>query len=610
MPKINKIKIKNFRSIRSIELDTDEISIIVGNNDCGKSNIFRALNLFFNGKTDGNRDFDFNIDFNRYVETNRRAPEIEIELELALPENYHQTNGEVIVWKKTWRRNGLWENKSGYTGYKRKRNRLGRAALEEVNIPAKSNVHSLLSKIEFEYIPAIRSSDYVRELRGRIYGVISQITEANFRERSKDFETAIGENVEALINNIDNDLNEKSSLKLPNDLSEIFKSLDFLSGEKSISLNQRGDGIKGRYIPLILKFMAEKKSALQKRGAQPYTFIWAYEEPENNLEYTKARELAEYFCQIANDSNIQILITTHSPTFYNLKNSHERCKINYIKNSERLGTQSIPASQNFLDLEMGVLPLIAPYLEDAQQKIDSLQDQISNTARQLQQQNKSVIFIEGASEFLIYQKLIEHHLSPDEASTFILINPPNRAGANYVANMLRSWEYQTKHKLLNDRKNALGIVDKDQEGDDVRTRYSKDIARPKYTYLVSNECPPHLDQLFRTGFVVPICLEELLPRIQWEHADEQGWLLDRDKKKICGQELFNLAMEDDRSPMSYIQDDWRIYCEKEPNLNSKTDWANYIANLPADEFETATIHIFNWFKSQLVQAGFLSDEPE
>lgn len=63
----------------------------------------------------------------------------------------------------------------------------------------------------------------------------------------------------------------------------LFGSLDFLS-EMQISLNERGDGIKARHIPIILKFIAEKTKTLQARGNPPYTFIWGYEEPENNLE--------------------------------------------------------------------------------------------------------------------------------------------------------------------------------------------------------------------------------------------------------------------------------------------------------------------------------------
>lgn len=65
-------------------------------------------------------------------------------------------------------------------------------------------------------------------------------------------------------------------LALPKDLYHIFERLDFLSGEKSVSLKNRGDGIKARHIPLIFRFMAEKKAALQKRGGQPISSIWAY----------------------------------------------------------------------------------------------------------------------------------------------------------------------------------------------------------------------------------------------------------------------------------------------------------------------------------------------
>ena len=45
--------------------------------------------------------------------------------------------------------------------------------------------------------------------------------------------------------------------------------------------------------------------------------IWGYEEPENNLEMLAAFNLAKDFIDYSKE--IQILLTTHSPGFYNLK---------------------------------------------------------------------------------------------------------------------------------------------------------------------------------------------------------------------------------------------------------------------------------------------------
>ncbi|HHC6526324.1 TPA: AAA family ATPase [Vibrio parahaemolyticus] len=47
---IRQITITNFRSIRKETISTEEITTLVGKNDAGKSNLLRALNLFFNGK--------------------------------------------------------------------------------------------------------------------------------------------------------------------------------------------------------------------------------------------------------------------------------------------------------------------------------------------------------------------------------------------------------------------------------------------------------------------------------------------------------------------------------------------------------------------------------
>ena len=48
---IDRIEIHRFRSIGDESIPTDEINIFSGLNNSGKSNILRALNLFFNFQT-------------------------------------------------------------------------------------------------------------------------------------------------------------------------------------------------------------------------------------------------------------------------------------------------------------------------------------------------------------------------------------------------------------------------------------------------------------------------------------------------------------------------------------------------------------------------------
>ena len=49
---ITKIEIISFRSIERIIIPVKEINVFSGVNDIGKSNILKALNLFFNNQTD------------------------------------------------------------------------------------------------------------------------------------------------------------------------------------------------------------------------------------------------------------------------------------------------------------------------------------------------------------------------------------------------------------------------------------------------------------------------------------------------------------------------------------------------------------------------------
>src|SRR5690606_28242778 len=66
--KISKIEIENFRLLKSFSIDLeDELSLIIGKNNTGKTSILSILDKFLNEKTKFSYD-DFNIDFKNELE--------------------------------------------------------------------------------------------------------------------------------------------------------------------------------------------------------------------------------------------------------------------------------------------------------------------------------------------------------------------------------------------------------------------------------------------------------------------------------------------------------------------------------------------------------------
>lgn len=60
---ITSLSIKNFRSIASFDHSIRDLNIFVGQNDEGKSNILRALDLFFNHNKASGYALDWSRDF-------------------------------------------------------------------------------------------------------------------------------------------------------------------------------------------------------------------------------------------------------------------------------------------------------------------------------------------------------------------------------------------------------------------------------------------------------------------------------------------------------------------------------------------------------------------
>lgn len=82
---ISKLRIQNFRCFEDVEIEFNEgLNVIIGENNCGKTTIMRALQIFFNGSTSHIHTID---DFNKNIQIGEEPPEITITLTIKSSKN-------------------------------------------------------------------------------------------------------------------------------------------------------------------------------------------------------------------------------------------------------------------------------------------------------------------------------------------------------------------------------------------------------------------------------------------------------------------------------------------------------------------------------------------
>lgn len=301
---INEIKIKNFRSIKSIsrKLKPTHLNIFVGQNDQGKSNILRALNLFFNAQTDIGKPFRFEDDYSYYAPTGRGS-RVEIKVELLIqPPKRRFRKAMPVRWTKIWKKDGSV--------------RESRQHPDGTVLPERNNVSQWLNKLRYRYVPAIKGQNYFSNLMGELHDVLNEIHADELATQGEGFIGGIQNITEEITTELDSQLGIPNTIQVPSDFKVLFSNLDFglKKDGHTHHLKQRGDGIKVRHIPVILKYMSEQEKRISIPGYVKPDTIWGFEEPENNLEFRYAFEVAEEIKSYSKD--IQIFLTTHSPAFY------------------------------------------------------------------------------------------------------------------------------------------------------------------------------------------------------------------------------------------------------------------------------------------------------
>jgi predicted ATP-dependent endonuclease of OLD family len=402
---IKSVEIGYFRSLYKERInDVGDLTVIFGRNDSGKSNILRALNLFFNQQTNPNANFDFDIDFNhhRRLEGEKEGVRkfIYIKVTFSPPANYRASLGEEFSVKRQW-------NISSGLVFHQEISR---------NVPQIRHqyVTRLLNQIQFHYIPAIKDRRIFSWLFQKIYGII--VSNVDFSKALDRFSKEIQENTGQLFSDLEPVLGFKSELAAPKNLTELFGALDVdtMSDDNKQSLSlilQRGDGLQVRHIPEILKFIADNDDRK--------FHIWGFEEPENSLELAAAFDEAKRFVEISKDSNKQLFVTSHSPSFFTIEEANAT-KLFVSKNQNLSKVQKLSGNSGEDALElMGdnfYLPLISRSVQKSIEEVAALKDGMVSLNKRLAVGVGPILFVEGVTDKAIvelaYRKLRDGAVMP------------------------------------------------------------------------------------------------------------------------------------------------------------------------------------------------------
>lgn len=502
---IEKIEIKHFRSFgeKTNIYNINNLNIFSGTNDSGKSNVLRALNLFFyEDKVDFYHNFNFENDFSKAQEERLKGQKKGrsfIEIGILFHPTKKQFNTNVLpdkfwIIKRFYRDNEknsieIKNEKGKVIKHYREKNGKKIERKEDVS-KAKTN---FLKKINFQHIPAIKDKSFFDFLKEKYQDAIGkseneldktktqtidqwkkQMTSLNI---TKILDEKIKEESEELFKDFTKRASEieRANFNIP-DLKIAYSSTIDIETDEKIPLKNRGDGVQAKFIPVILDEIA-------KRNKDKPIVIWAFEEPENSYEYKNAQKLANEFLKEYSETN-QIFITTHSFNFLSLNgekvSTHRVYKENIVIKGRNDNENNYSISKIFtipkeeselqahlfklthperekLEEELGIYELNGELKKIYEEKENAKKEYLvkKKEVDELLANNKKVLFTEGPTDKIILEKAW-NKLFPNRKIGFEII-AMGSAGhlQNYIQN---DFPQQTEERK------AIALFDFDMEG--------------------------------------------------------------------------------------------------------------------------------------------------
>lgn len=335
--KIRTMLLHNFRSIKETRIDLEDYSLLVGENNAGKTNIITALRIFYE---DHGVKFDENRDFPKFTTDNESWIELEFltteEEQASLKDSYKSEDKVLRVRRYLKSEKHVKSGQSNIYGYE------DGTLSNNLFYGAKNISQAKLGKVI--YIPDVSTTNEALKLSGpspfrdmvnfvfkkvvsrsptfqSLNSIIDKFNSDFMGESSED-----GVSMNALKDEINKgleswgvDFGMRVNQLQPQEIVKSLFSYYLVDRglSKDVDINSLGQGLQRHLIYTLIKLSSEyvENEGGGKADFSPDFTLLLFEEPEAFLHPSQQVQLNISLNKLARGESQQILISTHSTTF-------------------------------------------------------------------------------------------------------------------------------------------------------------------------------------------------------------------------------------------------------------------------------------------------------
>lgn len=364
MKLLSTISIENFLSIRNETVeDIDNFVAIIGTNNAGKSNILRALNVFFNNEIELGVPIDLDRDYCKGMVKSRKKKNIRISVRFKLPASF-SFRKELEPAKVL-----LGSNEFSITKEWSKENILPEIYLNDsatqLNDQDKYKIGTFLSLINFRYIPnRVLPTEVIRNENKAFRDVLTRRLARTLKDQQQIFE-GISKTSENLIKSLSKHVQQiypqltSMRLSTPSSWADLLFNFGYKLKESEYEIDDTSQGSGMQSLLMFETLYLIDQDYFQRFGWRQAS-IWAVEEPESSLHTSLEANIAQYLREISRKTTrLQIFATTHSDLFMQYSD-----KCYFVKKKEGLSNiQSKPIGEALeLSSKQGISRWVHPIL--------------------------------------------------------------------------------------------------------------------------------------------------------------------------------------------------------------------------------------------------------